>query len=187
MTYFVEKCYVKLDKKEKNKLIRKDNILIFIVIIVLIIGTIVLLMNNRIKWDDKNESINNEININTEYTQDVDNIVNPYTEILEDGQVENNSPELKEEKKFKQIEITDINFIYNPGNEMTTITASLKNIGTEEQVQEVVTLKILGQNGEGLTEIEALIPNIKVGETKNLRCSATADLSNASNFEIVEK
>ena len=38
-----------------------------------------------------------------------------------------------------------------------------------------------------VTTIEALIPNIKQGETKTLRCSATADLSNASNFEILEK
>lgn len=169
-------------------MIRKDNILIFIVIIVLIIGTIVLLMNNRVKWDDtENESTNSEMNIDVNYTQDVENIVNPYTEELEDGQVENNSPELKEEKKFKQIEITNINFVYNPGNKMTTITANLTNVGTEEQKGEIVTLKIIGQNNEEITTIEALIPNIKQGETRTLRCSATADLSNASNFEIIEK
>mgnify|MGYP003183350797 CR=1 FL=1 len=169
-------------------MIRKDNILIFIVIIVLIIGTIVLLMNNRVKWDDtENESTNSEMNIDVNYTQDVENIVNSYTEELEDGQVENNSPELKEEKKFKQIEITNINFVYNPGNKMTTITANLTNVGTEEQKGEIVTLKIIGQNNEEITTIEALIPNIKQGETRTLRCSATADLSNASNFEIIEK
>lgn len=169
-------------------MIRKDNILIFIVMIVLIIGTIVLLMNNRVKWDDtENESTNSEMNIDVNYTQDVENIVNPYTEELEDGQVENNSPELKEEKKFKQIEITNINFVYNPGNKMTTITANLTNVGTEEQKGEIVTLKIIGQNNEEITTIEALIPNIKQGETRTLRCSATADLSNASNFEIIEK
>ena len=42
-------------------------------------------------------------------------------------------------------------------------------------------------NNKKITTIEALIPNIKQGETKTLRCSATADLSNASNFEILEK
>ena len=147
-----------------------------------------LLMNNRVKWDDtENESTNSEMNIDVNYTQDVENIVNSYTEELEDGQVENNSPELKEEKKFKQIEITNINFVYNPGNKMTTITANLTNVGTEEQKGEIVTLKIIGQNNEEITTIEALIPNIKQGETRTLRCSATADLSNASNFEIIEK
>ena len=70
---------------------------------------------------------------------------------------------------------------------MTTITANLTNVGTEEQKGEIVTLKIIGQNNEEITTIEALIPNIKQGETRTLRCSATADLSNASNFEIIEK
>ena len=70
---------------------------------------------------------------------------------------------------------------------MTTITADLKNVGTEEQKQEIVEIRIIGQNGEELARIEALIPNIKQGETKILRCSATADLSNAKDFEIIQK
>lgn len=48
-------------------------------------------------------------------------------------------------------------------------------------------IRIIGQNGEELARIEALIPNIKQGETKILRCSATADLSNAKDFEIIQK
>lgn len=170
-------------------MIRKDNIVKIIIAIVLIVGTTILLVNNRMEWNENNnESLNNNLNTeNSEYTQDVENIVNPYVEELEDGQIENNSPELKEEKQFKKIEITNINFVYNPGNKMTTITADLKNVGTEEQEEEVVAIKIIGQNGEELAIIDALIPSINQGETKILRCSATADLSNASNFEIVEK
>lgn len=169
-------------------MLKKDNLIIFIVAIVLIVGAIILLANNRVKWSKENESKNNEVSINTEYAQNVEEMVNnPYVETLQDGQKENNSPELKEEKKYKQIDITNINFVYNPGNKMTTITADLKNEGTEEQAQEIVELKIKGQTGEEITTIEALIPNIKQGETKTLRCSATADLSNASNFEILEK
>ena len=170
-------------------MIRKDNIVKIIIAIILIVGAIILLINNQIKWKESdNESLNNTLNTeNTEYTQDVENIVNPYIEELEDGQIENNSPALKEEKQFKQIEITNINFVYNPGNKMTTITANLKNVGTEEQEQEVVNLRILDQNENEIVTIEALIPNVKQGETKTLRCSATADLSNASDFEIVEK
>ena len=162
---------------------RRYNVIIFIIAIALVIGAIVLLVNNTIKGNDKDgknteNSTNNLNNINTEYEQNIENIVNPYTEKQEDGQIENNSPEIK---------ITNINFVYNPGNKMTTITADLKNEGTDEQAQEIVELKIKGQTGEEITTIEALIPNIKQGETKTLRCSATADLSNASNFEILEK
>ena len=171
---------------------RRYNVLIFIIAIALVIGAIVLLVNNVFKGNDEEErnnenSINNLNSLSTEYEQNEENIVNPYVEKQEEGQIINNSPEIKEEKKFKQIEVTNINFIYNPGNKMTTITADLKNEGTEEQQQEIVELKIIGQTGEEITTIEALIPNIKQGETKILRCSATADLSNASNFEIVEK
>ena len=169
-------------------MIRKDNIVRIIIVVVLIVGVIVLLVNNRIKVTENNEeNLTNTNNLNTEYTQVVENTVNPYAEELEDGQIENNSPALKEEKQFKQIEITNINFVYNPGNKMTTITADLSNTGTEEQEQEVVNLRILDQNENEIVTIEALIPNVKQGETKTLRCSATADLSNASNFEIVEK
>ena len=169
-------------------MIRKDNIVRIIIVVVLIVGVIVLLVNNRIKVTENNEeNLTNTNNLNTEYTQVVENTVNPYAEELEDGQIENNSPALKEEKQFKQIEITNINFVYNPGNKMTTITADLSNTGTEEQEQEVVNLRILDQNEIEIVTIEALIPNIKQGETKTLRCSATADLSSASNFEIVEK
>ena len=173
-------------------MIRKDNIVKIIVAIILIVGAIVLLANNTIKWNENNnESLNSALNVenieDTNYLQDVGNTVNPYVEKQEDGQIENNSPELKREKQFKEIEINNIKFVYNPGNKMTTITADLKNVGTEEQKQEIASLKIIGQNGEELAIINALIPNIKQGEIKTLRCSATADFTNASDFEIIEK
>ena len=169
-------------------MIRKDNIVKIILAMVLIVGPIVLLLNNRIKTNENsNENLNEVNSFNTEYIQNEENIVNPYVEELEDGQIKNNSPELKEEKKFRQINISNIDFVYNPGNKITTITADLSNTGTEEQIQEIVALKIIGQNGEEIVTIDALIPNIKVGETRILRCSATANLSNATNFEILEK
>ena len=124
-------------------MIRKDNIVKIIVAIILIVGAIVLLANNTIKWSgNNNESLNSALNVenieDTNYLQDVGNTVNPYLEKQEDGQIENNSPELKREKQFKEIEINNIKFVYNPGNKMTTITADLKNVGTEEQKQEIV-------------------------------------------------
>lgn len=109
-------------------MIRKDNIVKIIVAIILIVGAIVLLANNTIKWNENNnESLNSALNVknieDTNYLQNVENTVNPYIKKSEDGQIENNSPELKEEKRFKKIEITNIKFVYNPGNKMTTITA----------------------------------------------------------------
>lgn len=169
-------------------MIRKDNIVKIILVIVLILGAIILLLNNKIKTNENSNEDLNEVNsFNTEYIQSEENVVNPYIEELEDGQIKNNSPELKEEKKFRQINISNIDFVYNPGNKITTITADLSNTGTEEQIQEIVALKIIGKNGEEIETIDALIPNIKVGETRKLRCSATANLSNATNFEILEK
>lgn len=169
----------------------KENILIFIIAIMLIVGAIVLLANNRIKANESAKLNSNEENIqsvqNTYNKQTVQEITNPYVIELEDGQKQNNSPTLKEEKQFKQIDITNINFVYNPGNKMTTITADLTNVGTEEQEQEVVSLRILDQNGDGIVTIEALIPNIKPKETRKLNSSVSADLSNATNFEIIEK
>ena len=97
---------------------RRYNVIIFIIAIALVIGAIVLLVNNTIKGNDEDgknteNSTNNLNNINTEYEQNIENIVNPYTEKQEDGQIENNSPEIKEEKKFKEIKITNIKIIKN--------------------------------------------------------------------------
>ena len=63
---------------------RRYNVIIFIIAIALVIGAIVLLVNNTIKGNDKDgknteNSTNNLNNINTEYEQNIENIVNPYT------------------------------------------------------------------------------------------------------------
>ena len=77
-------------------MIRKDNIVKIIVAIILIVGAIVLLANNTIKWSgNNNESLNSALNVenieDTNYLQDVGNTVNPYVEKQEDGQIENNN------------------------------------------------------------------------------------------------
>ena len=60
-------------------MIRKDNIVKIIVAIILIVVAIVLLINNRIKInEDSNEVLTNTNNLNAEYTQNVENTVNPY-------------------------------------------------------------------------------------------------------------
>ena len=64
---------------------RRYNVIIFIIAIALVIGAIVLLVNNTtIKGNDEDgknteNSTNNLNNINTEYEQNIENIVNPYT------------------------------------------------------------------------------------------------------------
>ncbi len=162
------------------------NVTILIIVIVLVLGSAFLIANNRIKEGKNEENTANNTEI-VGYVEENTEITNPYVTELEDGQKENNSPEIKKEKQFKKIEVTNINFVYNPGNDMTTITADLTNSGTEEQQEEIVTLRIIGQNGEEITTLDAIIPSIAQGETRKLRCSVTMDLSNASNFEIVEK
>ena len=64
-------------------MIRKDNIVKIIVAIILIVGAIVLLANNTIKWNENNnESLNSALNVknieDTNYLQNVENTVNPY-------------------------------------------------------------------------------------------------------------
>ena len=61
---------------------RRYNVIIFIIAIALVIGPILLLVNNTIKGNDEDgkdteNSTNNLNNINTEYEQNIENIVNP--------------------------------------------------------------------------------------------------------------
>ena len=135
---------------------RRYNVIIFIIAIALVIGAIVLLVNNTIKGNDKDgknteNSTNNLNNINTEYEQNIENIVNPYTEKQEDGQIENNSPEIKEEKRFKDIDTVA------EYNQMKVLNAMQKNNTAEMHLHGSTGY---GYDDEGRDNLERIYADI---------------------------
>lgn len=104
-----------------------------------------------------------------------------YTTKLEDGTRLNTSEELKATKRYKDLEISNIQFTEKNG--MSVLLADVKNIGSSTHEKETVKITITGEDGNK-TEVKALIGEIKAGETKKLNTSITANKVNASNFEI---
>lgn len=109
-----------------------------------------------------------------------------YVTTLNDGTKLNNSGEFNKSKKYKDIEISNIQFTYESGR--TVLLADVKNTAGTKHTSEIVKLTILDENNEIIDEVNAIMPNIEAGETKKLNTIITgADRVNAKDFKIEEK
>ena len=109
-----------------------------------------------------------------------------YTIQLEDGTKLNNSKDLKDVKKYRTIEISNIQVTSTNGN--TTILADAKNTGNETFEREIVTLILIDDEGMQVAEIPAVIPKIEAGRTGKINANvSSADVSNIKDFEIKER
>lgn len=109
-----------------------------------------------------------------------------YTIQLEDGTKLNNSEDLKVVKKYKTIEISDIQVTSANGN--TTILANAKNTGQNTFERKIVTLVLMNEEGMQVAEIPAVIPKIEAGKSKRINANvSSADVANIKDFEIKER
>lgn len=109
-----------------------------------------------------------------------------YTIQLDDGTKLNNSEELKDIKKYRTIEISDIQVTSADGN--TTILANAKNTGNDTFEREIVTIVLIDEDGMQVAEIPAVIPKIEAGRTGKINANvSSADVSNIKDFEIKER
>lgn len=149
--------------------------LIIVLIAVLVIGGIIVSI--AIKNGNKKEKNNkNDINENNNVVEE------KYVSQLEDGTKLNISEELNETKKYKDLEISNIQYTEKDG--MTVLLADVTNVGDTIQKEEIVKIVVLGENGETLTDFKTIIEEIKPGETKQINASVTADFANAKDFKI---
>ncbi len=107
-----------------------------------------------------------------------------YTEVLDDGTKINTSEEFNNKKRYKSLEISNIQYTEKDG--MSVLLADVKNMGSTKHEIEIVRITILGENGEEITKIKPVIGNIEPGETIKLNASITADVANAKDFKIEE-
>ena len=105
---------------------------------------------------------------------------------LENGVKLNNGTEFNKNKKYKNIEISNIQFIYENGK--SVLLADVKNTANTKHESEIVTLIILDQNNQLLEKTNAIMPNLSARETKKMNVIISGvDSVNAKDFKIEEK
>lgn len=154
-------------------------ILIGIIILVIIIGLIIGVVIN--KKEDPQEQVGTVDK--EEEKQEEEEIEEKYTVKLEDGSKINVSEEFNTTKRYKDLEISNIQFTEKNGS--SVLLADVTNKGSETHEKETVKIIITEEDGSK-TEVRALIGEIKAGETVKLNTSMTADKVNAKDFEIQE-
>ena len=159
----------------------KQKKLIFIVVGVIIAIVLVLLLVKFIggKEEQKPENVQN----NTSQESDVPN--EKYTEVLENGTKINKSQEFNKPKKYKDLEITNIQYSLVNGN--SVLLADVRNLGNKTYEQQDLKITIYGENDEVIIETVITIDKIKPGEIKKINAILTADLLNAKDFKVEGK
>ena len=168
-----------MSKNVNSKMSTKEKmwIVLLVAVIAIAIALIVGLGSNR----GTDESIVGE----QEQTQGDNNVAEEQTETyaskLEDGTRMNTSNEFNTTKKYKDLEISNIQFTEKNG--MSVLLADVKNTGSSKHEEEVVKITIVGENGKE-TQVRAIIGEIEAGETAQLNTSMTADMVNAKDFKV---
>ena len=143
-------------------------IAVLVIAIVLIVG---LAIGRNIKKEKKEEN-NNVGQVQNE----------EYVEVLEDGTKVNTSNKLKENKKFGNLEISNIS-IEEKENE-TILEADVTNIGSNNEGDYAVYLLIKDDEGKEIKKIAGYINHIGPNEKTKLRIKTSYDFANAYDFEI---
>ena len=149
-------------------------LLIAVVLIAVILIVALVNANGR-----DNENLGNPNNGETsQNVQDEEQ----YTAELSDGTKINTSEDFNQTKTYGNLEITNIQFTNKDG--MTVLLADVTNKGASTHEEEIVTIKILGENGEVLDELHPSLGRVEPGETIELNAGTSADVTNAKDFTI---
>lgn len=156
----------------KRKMTKQERKIILIGVGVVIVALLILLIVNgvRKKGDEDVGKTNTQVEQNAE----------KYTTNLEGGTKLNKSEEFNKNKKYKSIEISNIQFTYENGK--SVLLATVKNTASTKHASEIVKLTILGENNQVIDEVNAIIPDMQAGETKQLNATISgADSVNAKD------
>ena len=151
---------------------------VILTVVGIMVGILLLVVVS--KGINKKDSVQNSNK--TVGTQNVEK----YATNLVGGTKINNSGEFNKNKKYKNIEISDIQFTYKNGK--SVLIAKLTNIGSTKQEMEIAQITIFDENSNILGTIEPIIPELNPGETKPLNATLSGiDSINAKDFKIEEK
>ena len=150
--------------------------IVLLIAVVLIAVILIVALVNANGRDNVTENPNNG-----ETSQNVQD-EEQYTAELGDGTKINTSEDFNKTKTYGDLEITNIQFTNKDG--MTVLLADVTNKGTSTHEEEIVTIKILGENGEVLDELHPVLGKVEPGETIELNAGTSADVANAKDFTI---
>ena len=150
--------------------------IVLLIAVVLIAVILIVALVNANGRDNVTENPNNG-----ETSQNVQD-EEQYTAELGDGTKINTSEDFNKTKTYGDLEITNIQFTNKDG--MTVLLADVTNKGTSTHEEEIVTIKILGENGEVLDELHPVLGKAEPGETIELNAGTSADVTNAKDFTI---
>lgn len=157
--------------KEQMKDNEKRTIAILVVITVIVI--IIAIVRGVGKKEEKVEENPNELP------------KEEFVEILEDGTKLNTSEDLKKMKTIDGMEITNIQ-LTEKGNS-TLLLGTITNPTDTTKGGFIASVKVLDKRGNEITTVDAIIGEIKPGESQQFSTSATFDYANAYDFEITRK
>ena len=146
----------------------KRMIIISSVIVVIIIIGIVLILINKPKNEQKEDT-------NTE----------KYVEILQDGTKLNKSERLNKTRKLDELEIKDIQLTNKNG--VSVLLATVTNLGNKDLEITEVKVRLYDENYNIMEEINGVISQTKPGESVQLNVAISEDYANAYDLTIEKK
>ena len=152
---------------------------IFLIIGIMVIVLIVVLLVKVIGGKGKAEEQNNLAGNNQVQNEE------KYVETLDDGTKLNVSEDLNKDRTYNGLEISNIQ--YTEKNGFTVLLADIKNPLSTKHEKELVKISIIGENGEIITQTDAIIGEIEVGGTYQINATIAADVSNAKDIKIEAK
>lgn len=162
-----------MTSKEKKVVVILIGVMLVTMLIVIIVKGIV---GKKEHGEPQNVNNNNIVETNTE----------KYTTSLAGGEKINNSNEFNTVKKYKELEISNIQFTYQDGKSI--LLADIKNTSSVKYESEIVKLSILDENNQIIEELAPVLPTMEAGKTKQLNVTISGvDKVNAKDFRIEAK
>lgn len=155
----------KQNKKETKRKKKNKKIIVFIIMLLILIAVVVFLVNkDNKKVENKQED--------------------SYIEETEDGIKVNKSSKLNEAKLVNGLLISNIQLTEKDG--MTTLLADVTNKNEEKTGFKKLTITLLDENGDEISNMIAFVGAIEAGETTQLNASTTSNYIKAYDFKVTE-
>ena len=163
--------------------------IIAIIAIIIIFGTILIVMQSKTKEENKQIADNNKNNENTvigdtiiDDTDEIEEKVEEYVEILDNGTKLNKSDKLNSEKNVQGLKISNTQLTTQDGR--TVLLADVTNNTGKDIDVTLIDITLKDAEGKEIVTVGGILSPMKAGETIQLTNGMTLDYANAYDFEI---
>ena len=152
---------------------KKEKIMIIVLIVIAIVAVVFAV--NRNKGSQTNEVA----------TENTNQIVEKYVQVLQDGTKLNTSEKLSKTKTVEGLEFKNIQ-LTNQGGQ-TVLLADVTNTNSTATQIMLVDVIILDDAGKEIGKVGGIVAPLSPGRTTQFNASTTMDYANAADFKIVKK